>query len=133
MKYLLDTNIVIFFFKKKFGLRDKFREVGEDTLAISEITLAELRFGAENSANPEKHRLEVADFVKAVTLLPITASIDVFALEKTRLQKAGIPVDNFDLLIAATAIANNLVLVTNNVRHFTRFPNLTLEDWTLDA
>jgi tRNA(fMet)-specific endonuclease VapC len=130
LKYLLDTNIIIYFFKKKFGLRDKFREAGEENLVISEITLAELRFGAENSSNPEKHQKEVADFTKAIPVLPITPVIDVFAFEKTRLQKSGMPLDNFDLLIAATAISHNLILVTNNTKHFNRFPSLMIEDWT---
>ena len=130
MKYLIDTNIVIFFFKKKFGLLEKFQKAGADDCVISEITLAELKFGAENSSKPEKHRKEVDDFVSVISVLPITPSIDVFALEKTRLQKNGTPVDNFDLLIAATAITNGLILVTNNVKHFDRFPQLIMEDWT---
>lgn len=130
MKYLIDTNIVIFFFKKKFGLLEKFKKAGTDNCFISEITLAELIFGVENSSNPEKHRREVEDFVSVVSVLPITTSINVFALEKTRLQKIGTPVDNFDLLIAATAISNGLILVTNNVKHFDRLPQLRIEDWT---
>lgn len=130
MKYLIDTNIVIFFFKKKFGLLEKFQKAGESNCFISEITLAELKFGAENSSNPEKHKSEIDEFVNIISVLPITPAIDVFALEKTRLQRSGIPIDNFDLFIAATAITNGLKLVTNNTKHFKRFPQLEIEDWT---
>lgn len=61
-KYLLDTNICIFFFKGRFRLDEKFIEVGVDNCFISEITLAELKFGTENSSNPEKHRKIVQEF-----------------------------------------------------------------------
>ena len=91
MKYLLDTNIVIFYFKKKFGLFDKLRKASFDNCLISEITLAELRFGAEHSSNQAKHRQEIEDFIKVISVIPITSAIEVFAKEKSRLYKAGTP------------------------------------------
>ena len=98
-KYLLDTNICIFFFKGRFKLDEKFIEVGVDNCFISEITLAELKFGAENSANPEKHRKIVQEFQNKIQVIPIFNSINLYAKEKARLRKLGTPIDEFDLLI----------------------------------
>ncbi len=131
MKYLLDTNIVIFFFKGKFEIEEKMDAVGITNCLISEITLAELKFGAENSGNVEKHRSEVDELIETVQVLPITSALDIFAKEKARLRKQGLPLDDFDLLIAATAIANGITLVTNNVKHFSRIEGLTIEDWAI--
>lgn len=105
------------------------KEVGIDNCFISEITLAELKFGAANSNRPEKHDLEIKELLKKVSVIPIISSLDIFALEKTRLRKAGTPVDDFDLLIGASAIVNNMVLVTNNLKHFERLENIQIEDW----
>ena len=131
MKYLLDTNIVIFFFKGKFGIEEKMDAVGIANCFISEITLAELKYGAENSSNVEKHRSEVGQLIEDVQVIPITSALDIFAKEKTHLRKQGLLIDDFDLLIAATALANGMRLVTNNVKHFARIAGLTIEDWAV--
>ena len=89
MKYLLDTNICIHFFKGKYDLIDKFNKVGIENCAISEITLAELMFGSENSENPDKNKLIVEQFVEYLTILPILDAIPIYAKEKVRLRKAG--------------------------------------------
>ena len=130
MNYLLDTNIIIFFFKGKFGIADKMKKVGIENCYISEITLAELKYGALNSANPEKHLKEVEELIAYLSIIPITSAIDHYAKEKARLRKSGALIDDFDLLIGATASANNMILVTNNSKHFTRLEKLTIEDWT---
>jgi tRNA(fMet)-specific endonuclease VapC len=70
------------------------------------------------------------NFLSGVKILPIFHSLDVYAKEKARLRKAGAPVDDFDLLIGATAIAYNLVLVTNNTEHFDRLKGIRIENWT---
>lgn len=129
MNYLLDTNIVIFFFKGKFEIDQKVLAAGMENCFISEITLAELKYGALYSSNPEKHLSEVATFLKSIAVLPISAAIDLFAQEKARLRKAGNLIDDFDLLIGCTAIAHGLTLVTNNTKHFRRLNDLLLEDW----
>ena len=71
MKYLLDTNICIHLFRAKFNLIKKFTEIGLENCAISEITLAELVFGAENSSNPTKNHEIIEKFSNQVTILPI--------------------------------------------------------------
>ena len=127
--YLLDTNIVIFLFKDKFGIAEKLEAVGFDQCSISEITLIELLTGAEKSLRPEYHRKKIGEFVEQVKVLPISNAIDVFAKEKARLEKSGMSISNFDMLIGATAIANELTLVTNNVSHLSRMSNILIENW----
>ena len=131
-KYLLDTNIVIFLFKNKYQIQEKMSFVGLQNCFVSEITLAELKIGAESSADPTKNHALINLLTETVTVLPITKVLDVFAVEKVRLAKAGTPMhDQFDVLIAATALVYDLVVVTNNVRHFVIYEALGVEDWTM--
>jgi len=129
-KYLIDTNIAIFYMKGKFNLEARFEKLTSDDCYISEITLAELKFGIENSERPEKNRLALDNFLTGVQILPIFHSLDLFAKEKARLRKIGISIDDFDLLIGATSITQNLVMVTNNTNHFEKINGIELEDWT---
>ncbi len=131
-KYLLDTNIVIFLFRQKFQIREKMALVGLQNCSVSEITLAELKIGAESSADPAKNHALINLLTETVTVLPISKVLDVFASEKVRLTRAGTPMhDHFDVLIAATAMVYNLVLVTNNTRHFVVYEGLEVEDWAV--
>jgi tRNA(fMet)-specific endonuclease VapC len=116
--------------KGKFDLDQKFADIAADNLFISEITLAELKYGVEKSEQPAKNRQALAAFLTGVQLLPIVPALDIFAKEKARLRKAGTIIDDFDLLIGATAVAHGLTLVTNNSRHLARVENIVLEDWT---
>lgn len=129
-KYLLDTNICIYFLKGLFRLNEKIHEVGIENCYISEITIAELKYGAENSENKIKNRKVVQEFQNLFTILPIYTSLDIYATEKARLRKKGQLIDDFDLLIGATAISNKLIIVTKNVSDFTRIHGIEIEDWT---
>jgi tRNA(fMet)-specific endonuclease VapC len=129
MKYLLDTNICIHFFRGKYNLIDKLEEVGLRDCAISEITLAELVFGAENSLTPQKNRDIVEKFSGQVTILPIYDSINLYAKEKARLRKSGTMISDFDLLIGSTSVEKELIMVTENVREFERISNIKIENW----
>ncbi len=131
-QYLIDTNIVIFLFRGKYRIHEKIGFMGFNNCFISEITLAELKIGAEKSMNPSHSHFIIDTFTATVPVLPISNVLDVFAAEKIRLEKAGTPMhDHFDVLLAATALVNQLVMVTNNVKHFTFFHNLIIEDWTM--
>ena len=101
MRYLLDTNICIYFLKGKYGLKDKFDKVGFESLYISEITVAELKYGAEKSDYPEKNRKVIQKLSNQFKQIPIFNPLDIFAKEKARLKKEGKAVDDFDLLIGA--------------------------------
>lgn len=113
-KYLLDTNICIYFLKGLYGLDEKIEQAGQSNCFISEITVAELKFGAANSAKVKENTKLFNAFINKFTVLPVYPALDIYAKEKARLRKAGKPVDDFDLLIGATAIVNKLILVTKN-------------------
>ena len=128
-KYLLDTNICIFYIKGKYNLNTKIAEIGEQNCFISEITVAELKYGIENSKTIESMRKVVEAFISKFAIIPIYNSLDIYAREKARLRKTGLLIDDFDILIGSTAIANNMVMVTNNIDHFNRLQNIEIEDW----
>ena len=128
-KYLLDTNICIYYIKGKFELKKKFELIDPENCFISEISLAELLFGVENSEHKEKNQKALDNFLSGIKIIPIFHSLDIYAKEKARLRKAGTIIDDFDILIGATAIKQNLVLVTNNTDHFIRIKGIDLENW----
>ncbi len=82
MKYLLDTNICIHFFKGQFGLIERFEKIGFNNFAISEITLAELIYGAEKSQQKEKNMKVVEDFAERIEILSILSSLKIYGKEK---------------------------------------------------
>jgi tRNA(fMet)-specific endonuclease VapC len=129
-RYLIDTNICIYYTKGKFDLKEKFEKADPDNCFISEITLAELKFGVANSEHREKNQKALDNFLRGVKIVPIFHSLDLYATEKARLRKAGIPIDEFDLLIGVTSVTQNLIMVTNNTDHFKRIEGITCEDWT---
>ena len=130
MKYLLDTNICVFFFRGKFNVADVLLKKGYENCYVSEITIAELRYGAENSPNPQKNNELIDTFLQQIAIIPITESINTYAKEKARLKRLGLLLDDeFDLLIGATAIANNMMLVTDNEKHLSRLADIKIENW----
>jgi tRNA(fMet)-specific endonuclease VapC len=130
-KYLLDTNICIYYLNGKFSLDTKIEEIGLDNCYVSEISIAELKFGAENSMHVERNRQVVSNFQSKIQIIPIFGALDFYAKEKSRLRKLGVSVDEFDLLIGATAVTNGLVMVTNNQNHFRVIDNIEITDWTV--
>ncbi len=129
-KYLLDTNICIFFIKGQYELNKKIAEVGEQNCFISEITVAELKYGIENSKTIEAMRIVVEAFIPKFAIIPIYNSLDIYAKEKAKLRKQGLLIDDFDILIGSTAVANEMIIVTNNTAHLSRLDNIVIEDWT---
>lgn len=130
MAYLLDTCTCVFFLRGKLNLAEKIKQKGRENFYISEITVLELYFGAENSNNPKKSFKAVEDFLNGLTIIPIYSSIMRYAKEKVRLRKIGKPIDDeFDLLIGVTAIENKLVLVTDNVKDFKNLKEIEIENW----
>ena len=111
-QYLLDTNICIYYIKGLYDLKSKFEVVDPENCFISEITLAELKFGVAKSKAKEKNQKALDNFLSGIQLLPIFPALDIYAEEKARLQKSGKIIDDFDLLIGATAVSFDLVMVT---------------------
>lgn len=128
-EYLLDTNICAFYFRNKYKIADKLAKTGLSKCAISEITLAELMFGIELSNYKEENREKLNIFTEFVSVLPIRNSIALYAREKARLKSINKAIDDFDLLIGTTAVVNDLIIVTDNVKHLARIENIKIENW----
>ncbi len=129
MKYLLDTNICIHYFKGHSMLKEKIEQIGFHNCAISEITLAELIYGAEKSQQKEKNSKVVDDFADKIPIIPIIDSIRIYGKEKARLRLQGKIIGDLDLFIGATAIANQMIMVTRNTREFERLEGINIENW----
>lgn len=133
-KYLLDTNICGFLFRNKYGIKEKIRQVGLENCAVSLLTIAELMVGVEytlQKTGVNKYE-NLKLFENSVTILPVEPSIEFAAKEKARLQLAGTEVnDLIDLLIAGTAYANNLTLITDNVKHFQNIKGIKIDNWVV--
>lgn len=89
-----------------------------------------IRGGAEKSNRPEYNRRLVLDLTAPLELASIQSCLLTYAQEKNRLRQAGQLLEEFDLLIGATALDRGQMLITNNIKHFTRFNGLRLEDWS---
>ena len=128
--YLLDTNILSELIKNPRGvIFSKIQEVGEDNICTSIIVACESRFGARKKNSPKLiEKLEV--ILDSIEILPLIHPIEEYYAEiRTYLESHGTPIGSNDLLIAAHAISLNLTVVTNNVREFSRVPNLKVENW----
>ena len=128
-KYLLDTNICIFLLKNKYGVREAVIKANPANCYVSEITIAELYFGASKSNRKEERLKDVDFFVRKFKILPIYPALPIFGDIRAELEEKGNRLDDFDLLIGATAIHNNLVIVTDNVKHLGRLSNVKIENW----
>ena len=131
-QYLLDTNICVFLLRGQYHIDQKLDKVGLENCCISEITEAELKYGAElGRKKGVRQRIErLNEFLSSIRILPISDAIDLYASEKARLRLAGTPAaDDFDLLIGCTAIVNNMVMVTENLKDFKNLTGIQLENW----
>lgn len=133
VKYLLDTNICIHFFNGQFDIDQKIIEIGFDNCYISEISILKLLYGVVNSSSTKKshnlQKLEAFEKIISDRTLPIRPVFEDFASEKSRLRKLGTPISDFDLLIACTALKNDLILVSRNTKEMNRIEGLSLENW----
>lgn len=121
MRYLIDTDWIIEYLKGNEKVTDFLKEKFEEGLAISVISLAELYDGVYSSKDPERHESALKDFVSGVVVLDITEeACKQFGKLRSKLRKKGELLDNFDLFIASTAKTYNLVILTNNKKHFER-------------
>ncbi len=132
-RFLLDSDTCIFYLRKRYDIAGKISSAGVWNCSISQVTVAELRYGAECSDFSRQSHDEIDEFCEFVSVAPVNdAIIHVFASEKARLRKLGQLIPDFDLLIGSTAVYYNLTLITNNTRHFSRLRGLKLENWTTE-
>ena len=129
--YLIDTDTIIYAMNGVKEVIGRFDEHAEDPKAISVITYGELLFGAMKSARHQENLARVRHIGDLFPVVDVTAvTMETFSSLKTELQSAGKPVDNFDLVIASTALTLSYRLVTNNERHFKNIPGLQIENWS---
>ena len=133
MTFLLDTNIIVFWIKGRYNLAEKIAEVGLHNCYVSEVTVAELRFGVECSPPELLHekRLRLENLLSRLQILPFSVALERYAQEKARLRKNGEIIPDFDLLIGATATSMGMKIVTNNAKHLSRINQIDIEDWTI--
>ena len=129
MIYLIDTNICIHFFRGKYVVTEKLENVSIENCVISEITLAELVYGAENSEKPKKNHLLFDKLLELVKVIPIYDSIFLYGKEKSRLRKSGKLISDLDLFIGCTAVENDFIMVTENLSEFERISNIKIEKY----
>jgi tRNA(fMet)-specific endonuclease VapC len=130
MKYMLDTNMCIYAQKNNPNVIAKIKQNFQHGLAISSITLAELEYGVQASANIEKNTVSLMKFLSIADVLPFDSGAAVeYGKICADLRKKGTPIGTMDMLIAAHASAENLIVVTHNTREFERVEGLQLEDW----
>jgi len=130
MIYLLDTDICSYVMKERpFEVLQKFDSIGADQLCTSAITKAELLYGSEKLQSKRLAQL-VNRFLLRVRVMPWPEEAAlIYARKRSEVEKAGTPIGNMDLLIAAHAIAINATVVTNNTRHFSKVSGLSFENW----
>ena len=128
--YLLDTDMIIYFLKNVDPVVRNFREHRQARMSVSVITYGELVYGAENSKQRSQNLSRVHRVAEIYPVLPVTCAVmETFGDIKAELCRQGRTVDDFDLVIAATALSHGRTLVTNNTRHFNSIAGLQLENW----
>jgi tRNA(fMet)-specific endonuclease VapC len=130
LRYMLDTNICIYVIKNRpAALKQKFNRL-TDQLCISSVTLSELYYGAEKSARKDQNLEVVEAFTARLDVLPYADKACAhYGNIRTELELAGKPTGPYDLMIAAHARSEGLIVVTNNLREFKRVAGLRLENW----
>jgi tRNA(fMet)-specific endonuclease VapC len=129
--FLLDTDTIIYSLKGHPMVKANLERHLHAVLKISIATLMELYYGAYKSQKVTSNLAKIKSIEAAIETLPLGhESAEIFALLKSSLEKAGAPLDDFDLILAACALAHDLVLVTNNTKHFERVHGLKLANWT---
>ena len=107
----------------------KIAEIGQEHFFISEMTLGELLYGAHCSDRPSENLRVVRLFCQYVTIVPAANVWNEFAAQKAFLRKKGQLIEDADLIIGATAIVNNMIMVTENVKHIGRLNGIVVENW----
>ena len=131
LRYLLDTNICIYLAKQKpISVLHKFEQLSIGEVGMSTITFGELVYGVQKSDHPKKTLQLLQEITNLIPVLPISTETGKHYGEiRSKLEKQGNLIGNNDLWIAAHALDLNLILVTNNIKEFSRVTHLKLENW----
>ena len=131
LKYLLDTNILIYTIRNRpMSIRRAFKK-HSGQMAISAVSLGELVYGAEKSTQTERNLNDIDGLVSRLKVLPFDQEAAIqFGQVRAELARAGKPIGPYDQMIAGQARSQGLILVSNNMREFKRVPGLRVENWT---
>ena len=129
--YLLDTDIVVFFLRNKKNIAEHLALLSPNDIFVSEVTVAELEYGNRCSVRYEDNKWMVDRFLSSVNIVPFSDAIHLYAEERYRLRMLGQSIEDFDLLIGCTAVSDNLIMVTNNAKHYSRIKDIRIENWVV--
>ena len=131
MSYFLDTNTCIYFLKGTYeNILIKVLSFNPSDIKISAIVQAELLYGVEKSVKRNENMTKLASFLLPFDIIPFDNNCaNYYSKVKMELEKLGTPIGPNDLMIASTVLAQNGILVTNNVKEFSRIPKLNIENW----
>ena len=131
MIYLLDTNTCIYFLNRSSEkIISQCKRFSPSQINLPSITVAELFYGAEKSKAKKRNWAIVENFVSTFEIVPFDEkSCEIYARIRASLEKSGVPIVPMDLLIASISLANNSILVSNNIKEFRRIKGLKLENW----
>jgi tRNA(fMet)-specific endonuclease VapC len=130
IEYVLDTDTCIYWLKGEEEIREKVEQVGTDSLRMTIITLAELKYGAYYSTKKRENLQNIDKFRRKVKVLPLNHdAAERFGVIKAELRMSGQVIQDFDILIASITLSHAGVLVTNNVDHFKGIRGLSCENW----
>ena len=130
MKYLLDTNICVYWLKRNEHIEQKVLSVGIDNISVSFITVSELYYGAYKSQRVDENLAMIRKLIDHIDVIESDDAISrAFGNLKASLENAGLIIDDADMFIAACALVHGLTMVTNNTKHFRRIKGLKLENW----
>jgi tRNA(fMet)-specific endonuclease VapC len=128
---MLDTNTCVDLIRlRNDRVLRRMQRFRPDDLCVSSVTLSELEYGAAKSANPQRNRLALAEFMTPLSVLPYDdAAAPVYGRVRAELERAGTPIGPLDTMIAAHALSLDLILVTDNEREFRRVAGLKVQNW----
>lgn len=128
-KYLLDTCVCISMFRNEGRVRETLLKVGIKNCYISEITVAELFFGLAKADNKKRKLEDIREVQRMFKVIPAYSSFKEYGEIRHTLERTGQRIDQFDLLIGATALHHQMTLVSSNLKHFERIQGLELDNW----
>lgn len=129
--YLLDTDILIYSLKAHKIVQQNLRNHLHDPISINAVTLMELYYGAYKSKQVANNLAKIKTIEDALDVIPVNREmVEIFGVLKSHMEKDGKPLDDFDLILAATAMSHNLIIVTDNEKNFGRIDGLKMENWS---
>jgi len=132
--YLLDTDTIIYILKGHPTVEQSLQRYPHDPVRLCVITLMELYYGAYKSQRVTSNLAKIRTLENSLEILPVGQEVvEIFGIEKAKLEGRGTPLDDFDLVLGCCALAHNLTLVTNNVKHFKKIESLRVVNWAKEV